>query len=318
MRFPRESACIFRQGKLRVINALICRGRVLIVTYQLHFSLGLKDGGEKMEERKSCWHWLIAGLVALGILGWLMSYVGDSSAKKLTEGTRTLAQEGLESAGYMFARAEADGSILRVVGTAPDKAAAEAACKAAKDKVAGRIGIPGIFSAVECVMTYPGSDATVETASTGAEVKSEAPATIPAAAKAEATNCQVRLTEAGKSGTVSFARSKGQILTGQDVLDRVAAVAKECKQFAIEIGGHTDTGGAAEMNQRLSDLRSNAVRTYLINKGVAATQLTAKGYGESKPLVNDFPEGNADVPGQPDSPLRAKNRRTEFTVTALQ
>jgi outer membrane protein OmpA-like peptidoglycan-associated protein len=102
------------------------------------------------------------------------------------------------------------------------------------------------------------------------------------------------------------------------VLDRVAAVAKECSKFGIEIGGHTDTGGAADLNQRLSDLRANAVRTYMINKGVPASQLTAKGYGETKPLVNDFPGGNADVPGQPDSPLRAQNRRTEFTVTALQ
>jgi outer membrane protein OmpA-like peptidoglycan-associated protein len=68
----------------------------------------------------------------------------------------------------------------------------------------------------------------------------------------------------------------------------------------------------------LSDMRATAVRTYMINKGVPASQLTAKGYGETKPLVNDFPNGNADVPGQPDSPLRAQNRRTEFTVTALQ
>jgi outer membrane protein OmpA-like peptidoglycan-associated protein len=271
-----------------------------------------------MEERKNCWIWLLAGLAALGLLGWLVNSVGSKSANKLPEASRSLAQEGLDSSGYTFARAEVDGSVLRIVGVAPDKATAEAACKAAKDKVSGRVGIPGVFSRVDCVMTYPGSDATVETASTGAEVKAETPAVMPAAAKAEATNCQARLTEAGKSGTVSFARSKGQILSGQDLLDRVAAVAKECKQFAIEVGGHTDTGGAADLNQRLSDLRANAVRSYLINKGVAATQLTAKGYGESKPLVNDFPNGNADVPGQPDSELRAKNRRTEFTVTALQ
>jgi outer membrane protein OmpA-like peptidoglycan-associated protein len=271
-----------------------------------------------MEERKSCWPWLLAGLLALAILSWFISSVGPNPAKKMIEGTRSLAQEGLDAAGFTFARAEADGSVLRVVGIAPDKAAAEAACKTATDKVAGRIGMPGIFSSIDCVMTYPGSDATVETASTGAEVKAETPAAMPAAAKAEATNCQARLTEAGNSGKVNFARNRGQILTGQDVLDRVASVAKECKQFAIEIGGHTDTGGDAGRNQTLSEQRANAVRTYLINKGVAAAQLAAKGYGETKPLVNDFPNGNADVPGQPDSPLRAQNRRTEFTITALQ
>jgi outer membrane protein OmpA-like peptidoglycan-associated protein len=302
--------------KSKVTLALTCRSCVLIVTCQLHKVAAQNSGGEKMEERKSCWPWLLAGLLALGLLGWLTGYTGKHSAKNLAEGTRSFAQEGIDAAGFTFARAEADGGVLRITGTAPDKATADAACKAAKDKVAGRIGVPGIFGSVVCAMTFPGSDATVETASTGAEVK--APEVMPAAAKAEATNCQARLTEAGKSGTVSFARSKGQILSGQDVLDRVAAVAKECQKFAIEIGGHTDTGGAADLNQRLSDLRANGVRTYLINKGVATTQLTAKGYGESKPLVNDFPNGNADVPGQPDSPLRAQNRRTEFTVTALQ
>jgi outer membrane protein OmpA-like peptidoglycan-associated protein len=282
-----------------------------VISDQLHLGFDLKHGGEKMEERKSCWLWLALGLVALGILGWLMNYSGKNSAKNMIDSTRSLAQEGLDTAGYTFARADVDGATLRLTGAAPDKAAYDAACKAATDKVKGRIGLPGVFRAVDCTgMTYPGSDLVAATP--------PPKAAIPAAAKAEADTCQARLTAAGKSGAVSFARSKGQILSGQDVLDRVAAVAKECNKFAIEIGGHTDTGGAADLNQRLSDLRANGVRTYLINKGVVATQLTAKGYGETKPLVNDFPNGNADVPGQPDSPLRAQNRRTEFTVTALQ
>jgi outer membrane protein OmpA-like peptidoglycan-associated protein len=273
-----------------------------------------------MEERKNCWLWLLGGLVALGLLGWLMNNVGSKSGKILTEETRSLAQEGMEASGFMFARAEVNGAHLRIVGAAPDKAAAEAACKAASEKVKDRVGLPGVFSRVECALTYPGSDVAIAAAEPKAPATPVVPSVpnLPAAAKAEASNCQARLTEAGKSGTVSFARSKGQILTGQDVLDRVAAVAKECDKFAIEIGGHADTGGAADLNQRLSDQRANAVRTYLINKGVSAKQLTAKGYGETKPLVNDFPNGNADVPGQPDSPLRAQNRRTEFTITALQ
>lgn len=267
-----------------------------------------------MEERKSCWPWLLLGLFALGLLGWLMNYTGKNSAKSMIEGTRGLAQEGLDTAGYTFARAEAADGTLRLMGTAPDRATAEAACKAATDKVAGRIGMPGVFRAVDCTgITFPGSDVKPAVAAAPAPAKA-----APVASKAEADNCQARLTEAGKSGTVSFARSKGTILSGQDMLDRVATVAKECAKFGVEVGGHTDTGGAADLNQRLSDLRANAVRTYLINKGVPATQLTAKGYGETKPLVNDFPNGNADVPGQPDSPLRAQNRRTEFTVTALQ
>lgn len=264
-----------------------------------------------MEERKSCWPWLLLGLLGLAILGYLMNYTGKSSAKNMIEGTRGLAQEGLDTAGYTFARAEADDGILRIVGAAPDKATAEAACKSASDKIKGRVGMPGVFNRVDCALTFPGSDTPVAAATTAAKA-------IPAAAKAEADTCQARLAEAGKSGVVRFAKSRGEILEGQAVLDRVATVAKECAKFAIEVGGHTDTGGAADLNQRLSETRANAVRAYLVNKGVSTAQLTAKGYGESKPLVNDFPNGNADVPGQPDSPLRAQNRRTEFTITALQ
>ena len=280
-----------------------------------------------MEERKKCWLWLLAGLFGLALLGLLMNYTGKTSAKSLTAATRSLAQEGLDSAGFTFARPEVDGSVLRLVGTAPDKATAEAACKAAESKVAGRVGPPpSIFTAVDCAgLRYPGDTATYpsdiassdtsDVSDIGTAVTSPV---VPSATKADADTCQARLTEAGKSGSVSFARNKNKILAGQDILDRVAVIAKDCQKFAIEIGGHTDTGGAADLNQRLSDVRATSVRTYLINKGVAARQLTAKGFGETKPLVNDFPDGNADVPGQPDSALRAQNRRIEFTVTALQ
>ncbi|MEK7661532.1 MAG: OmpA family protein, partial [Pseudomonadota bacterium] len=60
----------------------------------------------------------------------------------------------------------------------------------------------------------------------------------------------------------------------------------------------------------LSQRRANAVRTYLVNKGVAADRLIAKGYGETKPLVAD-----RAVIGV-DSQDRAKNRRTEFTIVS--
>jgi OOP family OmpA-OmpF porin len=105
------------------------------------------------------------------------------------------------------------------------------------------------------------------------------------------------------------------LVGGQEVLDRVAAVARQCSSFRIEIGGHTDTGGPAALNERLSQTRANTVRDFLISKGVPAQQVTAKGYGETRPLVNDFPNGDGDIPGQPDSPLREQNRRIEFRLT---
>ncbi len=71
----------------------------------------------------------------------------------------------------------------------------------------------------------------------------------------------------------------------------------------VEIGGHTDSQGSDTYNLRLSESRANAVRNYLIQRGVEATRLIAKGYGESMPIApNTTREG------------RAKNRRVEFKV----
>ena len=71
----------------------------------------------------------------------------------------------------------------------------------------------------------------------------------------------------------------------------------------IEIGGHTDNTGDAAANLSLSQRRADAVRDALVKDGVAASMLTARGYGETKPIAsNDTPDG------------RLQNRRTEFTM----
>ena len=71
----------------------------------------------------------------------------------------------------------------------------------------------------------------------------------------------------------------------------------------VEVGGHTDNTGDAATNLKLSDERANAVRNKLTELGVATDALSAKGYGDTKPVAD-----NATEEG------RAKNRRIEFTV----
>jgi OmpA-OmpF porin, OOP family len=75
-----------------------------------------------------------------------------------------------------------------------------------------------------------------------------------------------------------------------------------------EIEGHTDNAGAADYNVKLSQDRADAVRQYLISTyHIAASRLTAKGYGPSKPIAdNKTKEG------------RAKNRRVVATLTAVK
>lgn len=71
----------------------------------------------------------------------------------------------------------------------------------------------------------------------------------------------------------------------------------------VEICGYTDNLGDAKANLTLSQNRSEAVRNYLISKGVEELRLTAKGFGEANPKFNNDTEDN-----------RAKNRRTEFKI----
>jgi len=71
----------------------------------------------------------------------------------------------------------------------------------------------------------------------------------------------------------------------------------------IELGGHTDNTGSEENNLKLSQKRVEAVKSFLVKKGIASKRMIGKGYGESKPKSsNDTADG------------RNQNRRVEFTV----
>jgi len=77
-------------------------------------------------------------------------------------------------------------------------------------------------------------------------------------------------------------------------LDEVIAVLKANPGMKVEIQGHTDNIGSAAYNMKLSQRRAQAVANYLISHGVAASRLTVKGYGFSRPVAsNDTPEGRA-------------------------
>ena len=95
------------------------------------------------------------------------------------------------------------------------------------------------------------------------------------------------------------------VLTGQaeSVLDDVAQVISTMPDATIEIAGHTSDEGDEYYNIDLSQRRAQAVREYLINAGVGAAQLAAKGYGDNAPL-----KPNTTIGG------RRENRRVEVRV----
>ena len=89
-------------------------------------------------------------------------------------------------------------------------------------------------------------------------------------------------------------------------LDKLFVVLQENPGMQIEIDGHTDNVGDAILNMQLSIDRANAVRDYLIKKGIVHTRIITKGFGGTKPVSSNDTEETKKL-----------NRRVEFTILKL-
>jgi len=97
------------------------------------------------------------------------------------------------------------------------------------------------------------------------------------------------------------------------VLDNLIPIMEDNPEMEIELDSHTDNVGTDEYNLDLSNKRAQSCVDYLASKGIAASRMTSKGYGESTPIApNEIGRGKRKK-DNPDG--RAKNRRTEFKVT---
>ena len=73
----------------------------------------------------------------------------------------------------------------------------------------------------------------------------------------------------------------------KQVLNDVADLLQEAPDVQVEVQGHTDNTGSNALNTTLSQVRADAVRTYLIGRGISADRLTAVGYGPSRPVATN-------------------------------
>jgi OOP family OmpA-OmpF porin len=88
---------------------------------------------------------------------------------------------------------------------------------------------------------------------------------------------------------------------GRAILDQMAAVLTKMNTRTVAIIGHTDNAGNRASNIALSQARADAVKGYLVGKGISPQQMTATGVGPDQPIAsNDTSDG------------RARNRRIEF------
>jgi outer membrane protein OmpA-like peptidoglycan-associated protein len=128
-------------------------------------------------------------------------------------------------------------------------------------------------------------------------------AAAPPGARPGGAAAKGRLTPGVIAG-VAFASGSARLLSQSYVpLDSIAAILKADTTLKIEIGAHTDNSGTPSENDHLTNLQAEAVRTYLVTKGVNFQQVQARGYGSAFPLTTDnTPRG------------RAANRRVELKL----
>lgn len=93
----------------------------------------------------------------------------------------------------------------------------------------------------------------------------------------------------------------------KELLDRVAAVLDGAESVIVEVQGHTDILGSVALNNALSQSRADAVRDYLVTRGIRASRLSAIGFGPTRPVAT-----NTTLEG------RIKNRRVEFSLKGGQ
>lgn len=101
---------------------------------------------------------------------------------------------------------------------------------------------------------------------------------------------------------VNFATNTATLTqSSRFILDEVAKSLNDNPEVRVEVSGHTDNTGSRALNVRLSQARAEAVKKYLVDHGVAADRMEAKGYAWDRPVAT-----NKTVAG------RAMNRRTEL------
>ena len=115
---------------------------------------------------------------------------------------------------------------------------------------------------------------------------------------------QIKLNELMLGTSIEFDTGSSRLRTDNNkLLDAIADVLQGNANVKVEIGGHTDGNGTETKNVRLSQRRAEAVKKYLVDKGINSNRIEAIGYGSSMPIADD-----STFDGQ------RQNRRIEFQV----
>jgi outer membrane protein OmpA-like peptidoglycan-associated protein len=119
----------------------------------------------------------------------------------------------------------------------------------------------------------------------------------------ESGACQARIDDLLTRRRVAFKKGKAELTeSSYSLLGILANLARNC-HARLEIASHSDAEGDSTINLKLTQRRADAVRKYLVQRGVEPEQIDARGYGESQPIAD-----NSTAEG------REANQRIEFRV----
>lgn len=178
--------------------------------------------------------------------------------------------------------------ITRTITLSGDESKKDAAIAAMK-------AVPGVG-----LVKWAG-DEDAEAAAEGGDAEEETPASAEAVA-----SCQGNINELMSGKTINFKSGSAYMAAESTaIVAEIGAALKPCAGTSVEVQGHTDLTGGAEVNKTLSQSRADTVKAELVKLGVPEGRLSAKGYGSDQPLENAR-----------TSAANAKNRRTVFVVSA--
>lgn len=229
---------------------------------------------------------LLNGQVSAGSIG----YAGDSSKQQVRDGFGGCVRTG----SWEPSMASPDCG-----GAAPVKKATVKVADVDGDGIAdSQDKCPGtpagvMVDAKGCALDSDG-DSVVD-------YKDRCPGTA-SGARVDVYGCELKSVTSLKG--VNFENNSAKLTASSTgVLDDVVATLKKNPDVKAEVAGHTDGSGSHSYNVSLSNRRAESVRQYLVNNGINANRLTAKGYGPDYPVAsNSTREG------------RAKNRRVELRI----
>ena len=221
--------------------------------------------------------------------------ISAESAARLgsASGTEGDIQSAFAAQGFPWMGLRQRGNIAALIGTAPSAEAKAAALAAGETAIAAhpQAGAANLL-VVDAISVEGGERGVGESLA------------LLADSSVSLESCQRAFTDTMAGRNVTFESDNARISpVSARLLDAVTGVASLCSQFVVEIGGHTDSRGGDNYNLKLSQDRADAVRAYLVSKGVSEDGLVSVGYGETRPLD---PSATAEAYN--------KNRRTEFRV----